>query len=121
VACIVGGSFFGVVGIAAGYAIAPAISWPISLWWLSSRTTIPTRRLYAGALRILALVAVAAGTASVAAYFAAVWGPAAALGTATLGTAAVYALAAWLVQPVRRDVTRVVEMVRMIRTARPRA
>jgi len=120
VACIVGGSFFGVVGIAAGYAIAPAISWPISLWWLSSRTTIPTRRLYAGALRILALVMVAAATSSVCAYSAAAWGPVAALGAAALCTVAVYAGAAWLVPPVRRDVARVLEMVRMIRTARPR-
>jgi O-antigen/teichoic acid export membrane protein len=117
-ACIVAGSAFGVIGIAAGYAIAPALSWPISLWWLSRRTTIPTRRLYLGALRVLAVVTVSAAAAAGRTLLADNRGSPAQLGLALLGAVAVYALAAWLVRPVRDDLLRVLEMVRMIRTAR---
>lgn len=63
VGCIGAGSFFGLVGVAVGVAVAPAIAWPLSLAWLSRITPIPTRQLYAGAVRIFA-VAAAAGAAS---------------------------------------------------------
>ena len=117
-ACIVAGSAFGVIGIAAGYAIAPALSWPISLWWLSRRTAIPTRRLYLGALRVLAVVTISAGAAAGLTVAAQGWGSVAQLALALLGAVAVYAVSAWLVRPVRNDLARVFEMVRMIRTAR---
>ncbi|MFS0734227.1 lipopolysaccharide biosynthesis protein [Microbacterium sp. 1P10UB] len=57
--CIVSGSFFGILGVAAGVALAPAIAWPLSLWWLSRITTLPVRRLYGGAIRIVCVVATA--------------------------------------------------------------
>src|SRR5690606_38414398 len=63
ITCIVVGSSWGVLGIAAGYALAPALSWPISLWWLSRHSPVPTRRLYSGALRILCVTLVVALTA----------------------------------------------------------
>lgn len=63
VACIVVGSTWGLVGIAAGYAVAPALSWPISLWWLSRASGLRVRGLYAGAAKVL-LVAVPAGAAA---------------------------------------------------------
>lgn len=56
VCCVVTGSFFGLVGVAAGVAIAPAIAWPISLLWLSKVTVIPVRALITGALRIIVAV-----------------------------------------------------------------
>ena len=62
-ACIIVGSFFGVVGIGIGFAVAPAIAWPLSIWWLSRITTLPVRALYTGALRMLIVSAVAALTA----------------------------------------------------------
>ncbi|MBO2988792.1 lipopolysaccharide biosynthesis protein [Leucobacter tardus] len=61
--CIIVGSFFGVVGIGIGFAVAPAIAWPLSIWWLSRITTLPVRALYTGALRMLTVSAVAALTA----------------------------------------------------------
>lgn len=61
IACIIGGSFFGFVGVAAGFAVAPMISWPLSLFWLSRLTPIPVRALYAGAFRILGVVVAVAG------------------------------------------------------------
>jgi O-antigen/teichoic acid export membrane protein len=118
VVCILVGSLFGVIGIAVGYAIAPAVSWPISLWWLSRRTSIPTRRLYLGALRVLSVVIVSAAASAGVSIAAQPWGPAAQLGLAVLATGAVYVLAALLVRPIRRDLVAVLDMVRMIRTAR---
>lgn len=65
VICIVIGARWGVVGVAAGFAIAPWIAWPISLAWLSRVTDVPTRSLYAGALRIIGVAAASAGAAAV--------------------------------------------------------
>jgi O-antigen/teichoic acid export membrane protein len=59
-ACIGVGVGFGVVGVAAGYATAALLEWPLSLWWLSRVTPLPIRALLLGALRITAC-AVAAG------------------------------------------------------------
>ncbi|MGV9194810.1 lipopolysaccharide biosynthesis protein [Microbacterium sp. MC2] len=63
IVCIVTGSFFGVLGVAIAFAVAPAISWPLSLFWLSRITPMPTRQLYAGASRILITAAAAAAAA----------------------------------------------------------
>jgi len=63
VGCIIGGSFFGMVGIAAGFALAPAIAWPLSIFWLSRLTVLPVRALYGGAMRVL-LVSGCAAAAS---------------------------------------------------------
>ena len=51
--CIGAGSFFGLVGIAIGVVAAPAFAWPLSIFWLSRVTIVPTKRLYGGAFRIL--------------------------------------------------------------------
>lgn len=61
VLCIVIGSHWGVVGVAAGLAFAPWLAWPISLLWLSRVTTVPTRALYTGALRIIGVAGLSAG------------------------------------------------------------
>lgn len=63
VICVLTGSMGGIVGVAAGFAVAQALNWPLSLWWLSRCSGLPISKLYAGAGRILA-VAVAAGLAS---------------------------------------------------------
>lgn len=57
------GSQWGSVGVAAGVALATAMLWPISLWWLSRRTTIPVRRILLGALRIMSMATLAGMTA----------------------------------------------------------
>jgi O-antigen/teichoic acid export membrane protein len=118
VACILIGSTGGVLGIAIGYAVAPALSWPISIWWLSRRAPIPTRRLYAGAGRILAVVgttglltgAVLHLTATGASWLDLLIG----LGTTLLA----YGVAVAAVPAVRRDVQGIVGLVRMIPQAR---
>lgn len=118
VTCILVGSLWGVIGIAAGYALAPALSWPISLWWLSRRTTIPVRRLYTGAFRIVAMVVVASAASGAVAFALEGWGTVGQISIACAVQAAVYLTAAWLVPPIRRDLVSVLAMIRMIRTVR---
>lgn len=65
ITCIAVGSQWGVIGVAFGFMIGPAINWPISIGWLSRVTDLPTKRLYAGAARVLTLVAMAAGVTEV--------------------------------------------------------
>lgn len=57
IACVVGGSTFGLIGVASGYALAPALAWPLSFWWLSRSSPIRVRPLFIGAARIVALAA----------------------------------------------------------------
>ncbi|MFF1574414.1 lipopolysaccharide biosynthesis protein [Leifsonia sp. NPDC058292] len=115
IVCIGIGSFGGVLGVAIAYAIAPAVSWPISLWWLSRHTDVPTARLYAGASRILALAAVAAGAAGGATWLAASLPDLVQVVAALVAALAIYAVAALLFRPVRRDLASVLAAARLIR------
>ncbi|MEO6944855.1 MAG: lipopolysaccharide biosynthesis protein [Lacisediminihabitans sp.] len=120
VVCIVAGSYWGVVGVAAGYALAPALSWPISFWWLSRHTELPLRRLYAGAGRILALVVIASGAAGAVALWLRGGGAWLQLGGAIVAVGVVYALAAAILPPIRRDASVVLRIIRMIPGRRSR-
>lgn len=53
IACILGGSYWGPIGLAAGYAVSPMLEWPISFWWLGRHTQIPRRALYGNAFRVV--------------------------------------------------------------------
>lgn len=114
VACILVGSQWGVIGVAAGYAVAPALSWPISLWWLSRRTELPVRRLYGGAGRILAAVSSSAAAAGATVYLLHALSPIVQLCAAAAVMIAVYALLSLLVPPIRRDLATVISLVRLI-------
>ncbi len=48
VVCVVTGSFFGLEWIAIGFMVAPALEWPLSLYWLSRITPFPARSLMVG-------------------------------------------------------------------------
>lgn len=61
VACIGIGSQWGLIGVAVGYALAPAFSWPLSLWWVSRYAPLPLGTLWWGAGRALMVAAVAGG------------------------------------------------------------
>ncbi|MGY1727485.1 oligosaccharide flippase family protein [Geodermatophilus sp. SYSU D01062] len=110
--CVVGGSTWGVVGVAAGYALAACLEWPLSLWWLSRITDFPGRALSLGALRVLSC-AVPAGLASALAAHAGAALPAALGAPAALAAgAAVLGLAPLLSRPLRRDVAGVLSFGR---------
>lgn len=53
IASIYVGSYFGLVGVAWGYAAAMAVLWPINLLWLSRSADLPARRFFANGSRIL--------------------------------------------------------------------
>lgn len=117
--CIFAGSYWGVLGVAVGYAVGPTLLWPVSLLRLSQLAPIPLRGLLMGALRIL-VNGVLAGTAS----WLAVTASAdthdlvriAAGGGASL---AVYALMTLLVPSVRRDVVGVADICRRVIERKP--
>lgn len=116
ITCVVVGSTWGVVGVAAGYAVAPMLAWPLSLWWVSRHAPVPLRALVVGALRCLACFGACA---------AAGWGATQLVDGSwaqlLLGVGAsvlTFALL-WLAVPiVRRDVHDVASVARMAR--RPR-
>jgi PST family polysaccharide transporter len=111
--CILVGSTWGVIGVAAGYALSPALTWPISLWWLSRLAPIPVRQLLGGAVRILVLAAgVAASSCAGARVLAEAPVGVTLLGAAAAGLAA-YAVLCSAVGPMRRDLWSVFEVVRL--------
>ncbi|MCV2395813.1 oligosaccharide flippase family protein [Actinotalea sp. M2MS4P-6] len=113
ITCILVGSTWGVVGVAAGYALAPALTWPLSLWWLSRRAALPARDLIVGALRMLSVAAAAAVPTALLVVLLEDAPSVLTLAAATLTTAAVYGLA-WLVVPrVRADLRGVIDVVRL--------
>lgn len=119
---IVLGSQWGVVGVAAGYALAPALTWPATFWWLSRFTDIPTRGLYLGALRIVFL----SGVAAAASWLVAGWlagAPAAlAIVAALAGAAVACAVVCAVLPPFRRDAQAIIDVARrMVRRSARRA
>lgn len=109
--CILVGSTWGVVGVAWGYALAPALAWPLSFWWLSRSSTIHVSRLFVGAGRILVLTAVVAATTFAASELSAAAGVWWQLVVSLFGAVVGYGLAL-LVPQVRRDLAGVLEIVR---------
>ena len=121
IVCVGVGSFFGLVGVAVGFAVHPAIAWPISLAWLSRVTPMPTRRLYGGALRIFA-VTLLAGVAAWAVEQA-IGGPSPWAAVAGGSAAGVLLASASLLLPIyRRDAQLLLSFIRlMVRRRRPAA
>ncbi|HZC74163.1 MAG TPA: lipopolysaccharide biosynthesis protein [Jatrophihabitans sp.] len=114
VACIVAGSSWGVVGVAAGYAVGQALSWPLSLMWLGRVTVLPIGELYRGAVRILAM----AGAACAAVYLTcnelSTRSSLVALGAACLVLVAVYIAGAVLTTAVRQDLRDTADVLRRV-------
>jgi O-antigen/teichoic acid export membrane protein len=118
VTCILVGSQWGMIGVAVGYAIAPTLSWPISLLWISRTIDgVPTRTLAWGIIRMALL----AGWGALAAYAAAALteplGPWFQVPASALATVAAYAVAAAL-PAVRRDLGELRTMLRLLRRER---
>lgn len=64
VAAVLVGSLWGSTGVAAGYGIAVALSWPASLWWVGRATGMSMRPLLANGIRTIAANGIAALAAS---------------------------------------------------------
>lgn len=117
VACVVVGAHWGVVGVAAGLAVAPWLAWPISLLWLSRVTTVPTRALYLGALRIILVAVLTSGTALLANTVISTGSAASSI--ALIGAAIVTSLGLLcLVPAIREDVSALWELKVLVRSRR---
>jgi PST family polysaccharide transporter len=98
--------------VAAGYALAPAVGWPLSFWWLSRITPIPVRELVHGALRVLALTLTVAGCSQLAVLGCAGAPPALALAAAVLAGGLGYAVLVAAVPRMRADAAEVAGTIR---------
>lgn len=114
--CIVAGSIWGVVGVAAGYATAAVLEWPLSLMWLSRLTPLPVRSLMAAAGRILLCAAPAGAVAALGAAALRSTSDVLAALVAVLSVALTYAVAGLVSVTVRSDLRAVGDFThRMIR------
>ncbi|SDD56815.1 lipopolysaccharide biosynthesis protein [Auraticoccus monumenti] len=119
VICVLVGSQWGVVGVAVGYAVAPAVALPLSYAILSRWTNIPQRALHWGSLRIVLCGAAAALTTFGAQQLLSSTPVLVQLVACLLVTVATYALAT-LVPAVRRDVQGVLAFARLAAGGRRR-
>jgi PST family polysaccharide transporter len=119
--CVLGGSAWGVVGVAAGYALAACLEWPVSLWWLSRVTDFPARSLAHGALRIVGCAVPAGLAALLTASLTGSLPVAVAVLASLLAGAAVLAMAPLVSRRVRADLAGVLSFGRaMLRRKAPR-
>lgn len=114
IAAVLVGSIWGTLGVAVGYALAPALCIPLSLWWLRRHTLFPARDLFVNALRIIALAAALAGATFAAAQVSSGLPPVVTLVLAVGALAIVLALAL-LLPAVRNDLRDVLMMARLVR------
>ncbi|SDV04360.1 polysaccharide transporter, PST family [Microlunatus sagamiharensis] len=112
VACILTGSLWGVVGVAWGYALAPALAWPLSFWWLSRKSFVDVKPLFIGAGRVMLLTTLLAAGSWWATWLSRDLPAWAQLLVATGAAGVVYALVVLVLAPLRRDVLSVVAIAR---------
>lgn len=97
-------SSWGLVGVAGAVALTPALTWVVSLVWLSRLTVIPLRGLVTGGARVALLAAVVGGVAyGTDALLGASLAPVTVLAAAVTACTAVIGVVMVLVGPVRRD------------------
>lgn len=113
IVCVVGGSHWGTVGVAAGFALAPMLSWPLSLWWLSRHTPVQLWSLIGGALRTLTAFTVSGLAAYLTAYAIDPASPWAALGIEAVVYVLVLGVGCLVIRPLRRDVLDVTFAVKL--------
>jgi PST family polysaccharide transporter len=119
IAFVLIGSQWGVVGVAAGFALEPVLSWPLSLWWLNRASRIPIRQLLWGVARISSVTLLAGAAAFGATILAEPAGSIVQILAAVVADLVVYAIAAMIVPAVRRDVLVLVGIVRAARRRTP--
>lgn len=103
VVCLLVGVRWGVAGVATGYLIATAVSWPLSLLWINkSISGVPIRGLTLNFVRMAALAGAGAGAAFTLSTLTESAGPWVSAAAAVAGTIAVYGIA-MLIPSVRRD------------------
>jgi PST family polysaccharide transporter len=120
IVCVLVGSHWGIVGVAAGFAVAPALAWPISIWWLARLTPLPVRGLYVGAGRILGCAALSGAATYATVQALSSLGAGVQLAAGGCVGAAVYGLLAVAVPAVRADAVDVFAIARRAVSRRSR-
>lgn len=117
IACIASGAQWGALGVAMGYAVGSALSWPLALWWLGRISDAPVRGMAGNGVRAIAGYAlcgvVSYGTA---AHWATALPMKLALGAAA--GAATFAAVCALWPGFRRDVAGILHTHTLLRTVR---
>lgn len=116
VGCIVLGSHWGMIGVALGVAIAPALLWPLSLWWLSRITPLPLRSLFGGGARVILLALTTAVVVRWVTESLSSAAAASAAGAGLLASVLLCVMVAAVLPPVRRDVRDVWDVLRRVRS-----
>jgi PST family polysaccharide transporter len=113
IACVLAGAFWGVTGVAWGYALGTFIGWPLSLWWLSRVSDAPVRRMFVAGARTMAAFFVA----GVAAYAVSLVAsdPWVQIGLGVPVILVVLAILALIFPPLRRDAMESLRTVRRLR------
>lgn len=111
-ACVLIGSHWGVIGVAAGYALAPALILPLSYYALSRWTPLPFAALCRGAARATGCAAVAGGASHAAVSVLSATPDLVQVIGAGVATVAAYALVGLIVPAVRRDLLGVIRFAK---------
>lgn len=114
-ACILVGSYWGTIGLAVGYALSPALQWPVSLWWLGRNTKIPQRALYKNAFSVVAQALVVGCASFAATTFSSGLGPLVSLLLGALAGVAAYLVLIAAVPSFRNDLKDVFAMASLVR------
>jgi PST family polysaccharide transporter len=113
------GSMWGVIGVAAGYALTAALQWPIALLWAGRAVpAAQVGRLFGNALRSIAICFVAAVVAHVVVRTAGLDSSWLSLGLGIAVMLAALAVEAVVIPAYRRDIVLCVEAVRLVRAGR---
>ena len=107
------GVHWGVIGVAVGYAATPAISAPVSLWWLSRMAPIPVRELIVGYVRILLMALAGTGAGFGVVTLLGDVTPVLSIAAAALAVAGTYLLVGAVLPPIRRDLAEVLGTARL--------
>jgi PST family polysaccharide transporter len=117
IACIVAGAQWGVLGVAGGYALGLAMSWPLVLWWLGRNCDAPVASMLRNGLRAMAGYAVCGiASYSASAQFAA-GSLALQLGVGLAAAAAAFLILCLVWPAFRRDVLGILHTRTFFRTA----
>lgn len=112
------GSFWGMAGVALGYAVSVIVLWPVSLWWAGRAAGIDVGVLFGNALRAIVAHALAAGGAAGVVALVGAGNPWLRLATGVAVMVAVLAVETMLWRRLREDLRGVVRVRSLLRSQR---